>query len=312
MNGPDEEVERLRMGVSCATLLEKMAPGWALDRRESTKRCLKYRRGEEVVIVNHDGRGWWDPKSTAKGDVFNLVQHLDGSLNFGEVRKILRPFVGISPVFPEMLREHRRDRPDLPIAERWSQRPKLQRNSRAWRYLTEIRHLPPAILLQAITADVVREGFYGSGWFAHRDDDGAVSHIEVRGPDFKGSLRGGTKVLFRFGAAAEPPRRMAVAEAPIDALSLAAIDDLRSDTIYLATDGGMGPSTLSAIRGGLAAIVATGGGVLCSAVDANTAGERYAVQHFKLAEAAGISFERLRPPIPGGDWNEVLKQRKVK
>jgi len=26
------------------------------------------------VIVNHDGRGWWDPASEAKGDIFSLVQ----------------------------------------------------------------------------------------------------------------------------------------------------------------------------------------------------------------------------------------------
>jgi hypothetical protein len=43
------------------------------------------------VIVNHDGRGWWDPLSSTKGDIFDLVQFLDPSLNFGQVRKRLRP-----------------------------------------------------------------------------------------------------------------------------------------------------------------------------------------------------------------------------
>ena len=44
------------------------------DRKESTKFSLKYRRGKgEILIVSHAGRGWWDPMSDAKGDVFKLV-----------------------------------------------------------------------------------------------------------------------------------------------------------------------------------------------------------------------------------------------
>ena len=102
MAGQDSELDLFRNGVSCAALLERLPPPWRLDRRESTRRALKYRRGEgEILIVNHDGRGWWDPHSAAKGDVFDLVQHLDPSLNFGQVRQILRPFIGLSPTYPE-------------------------------------------------------------------------------------------------------------------------------------------------------------------------------------------------------------------
>ena len=47
--------------VNCAAVLEKMGQPWRLDKRGSTKRALKYRRGEgEIMIVNHDGHGWWD------------------------------------------------------------------------------------------------------------------------------------------------------------------------------------------------------------------------------------------------------------
>ena len=71
MNGNDVELMELRAGVSCALLLER--DGYSLDKAESTRKCLKYRRGAgEVMIVNHDGQGWWDPMSQAKGDVFSL------------------------------------------------------------------------------------------------------------------------------------------------------------------------------------------------------------------------------------------------
>jgi hypothetical protein len=78
----DAELDLFRREVSCAALLECWPAGWRLDRRESTRRALKYRRGAgEILIINHDGHGWWDPLSSAKGDVFDLVQHLDP--NFG-------------------------------------------------------------------------------------------------------------------------------------------------------------------------------------------------------------------------------------
>jgi hypothetical protein len=309
MNGQDPEIEQLKAGLNCAALLERIPPVWRLDRGESTRHALKYRRGDgEVLIVNHEGRGWWDPQSERKGDVFSLVQYLEPGLNFGEVRRVLRPFVGISPTFPEALRNRKRAADDLSIPERWSRRPILSRFSRAWRYLTEIRCLPAHILASATTADIVRSGPYGSAWFAHRDDNGRVSHVEIRGPAFKGSLSGGTKTLFRVPGGSGTPRRIVIAEAPIDALSTAAMEDIRRDTLYLATGGGMGPETIAAIDALLRTAASVAGAQLCSATDNNPAGERYAARHRALADAAGVAFERLRPPIAGGDWNDVLKQ----
>jgi len=78
MSGQDTELEQLRAGVSCAVLLER--GGYQIDKGESTAKCQKWRRGSgEIVIVNHDGRGWWDPQRpgtdrAGKGDVFTLAQ----------------------------------------------------------------------------------------------------------------------------------------------------------------------------------------------------------------------------------------------
>ena len=246
MRADDAELELFRREVSCAALLERWPAGWRLDRRESTRRSLKYRRGEgEILIVNHDGRGWWDPQSSAKGDVFDLVQHLDSSLNFGQVRKELRRLVGVAPAFPETLRASLSDAPDRPVADRWKRRPRLRPESPAWSYLCGQRCIPTSILTAAAAADIVRDGSFRTAWFAHRGADGAVSHVEIRGPDYKGSLRGGTKTLSWFNRAGEGVCRLAVTEAPIDALSLAAIDGRRADTLYLATGGGIGPGTVS-------------------------------------------------------------------
>jgi hypothetical protein len=97
-----------------------------------------------------------------------------------------------------------------------------------------------------------------------------------------------------------------ITEAPIDTLSVAAIEGIRADTLYAATGGGMGPGTVQAIERLLGQMAQCPDALLASATDANHAGERYAARHAELA-AAGIAFERLAPPL-GNDWNDVLVQ----
>jgi len=300
----DAELDLLRHAVNCAAVLERMVGGWKLDARESTRNALKYRCGAgEIIIVNHDGRGWWDPTGSAKGDVFNLVQHLDPSLNFGDVRRLLRGYVGIAPTYPAATQAHVPAKADRTPAQRWAERERLRKGDPAWCYLSGARALPADVLAYASRQDAVRLGAYDSAWFAHRVH-GNVTQVEIRSPNFRGSLRGGRKTLFRFGAALDSFTRLVVLEAPIDALSLAAIERVRDDTVYVATGGGMGPGTLDALQDALVRLHVAGG-VLISATDANAAGDRYAARHAELAGEAGVTFERLRPP-EGCDWNDVV------
>jgi len=167
MSGGDAELSELRAGVSCALLLER--DGYSLDRADSTRRCLKYRRGAgEVLIVNHEGQGWWDPMSQAKGDVFTLAQHLEPGLNFGQVRKLLRGMVGMAPSYPAAERLRELEEPIVPPGERWAGRRRLCQGSASWAYLTVTRALPPVILQATDLFDAVREGPRSSAWFAHR------------------------------------------------------------------------------------------------------------------------------------------------
>ncbi|ACB97298.1 DUF3991 and toprim domain-containing protein [Beijerinckia indica] len=308
----DPELMHFREHIHCGLVLERVGEPWTLDKAESTRNALKYRRGKgETLIVNHDGKGWWDPHSDVKGDVISLVQYLKPGTNLGLVRKILRPLARVefssslpSPERPAKVKDDNR-----PVSWRWNRRPELWPGSKGWRYLTEERGLPAAILNSAIRADVVRYGRVGSAWFAHRDERGTVCHIDVRGPDYKGGLTGGRKTLFRFGTT-DIPRRLVLTEAAIDALSLAAMHGERDDTLYAATSGGMGPHTLTALKSLLTQMAERySDPVLISAVDANPAGARYAGIHAILAAEAGVRFERLRPPIEGGDWNQVLQNR---
>ncbi len=310
MSGYDTELDRLRAGVSCAALLERLQPGWLLDKGESTPKCLKYRRGAgEVLIINHGGRGWWDPMSDAKGDVFSLTQHLDPGLNFGQVRKLLRGMVGVRPSRPEMERKPGKpDKPVVPVTQLWARRRRLSRGSATWGYLAGERAIPAAVLQAADLFDAVREGPHGSAWFAHRDHAGVLTGIDMRGPDWRGFSQASDKSLFRLPGGTGRLARLAVCEAPIDALSLAVLEALRADTLYLATTGGMGPLTLFCLDALLHALAGQPEAVLVAATDADPAGKRHAQRLAAMAEAAGVHSERLVPSSGQKDWNDRLRQ----
>ena len=314
MSGQDTELEQLRAGVSCAVLLER--GGYQIDKGESTAKCQKWRRRSgEIVIVNHDGRGWWDPQRVAtdragKGDVFTLAQHLDPCLNFGQVRKLLRGMVGVRPSHPMLERQPGADKAAVPVAQNWARRRRLSRGSASWGYLTGERALPPAVLQAADLFDAVREGPHGSAWFAHRDHASVLTGIDMRGPDWRGFSKQSDKSLFRLPGGTGVLTRLAVCEAPIDALSLAALEALRADTLYLATTGGMGPQTLACLNALLRDLAGQPEAVLVAATDADAAGERYAQRLAERAEAAGVRWERLVPPGGQNDWNNVIVDRR--
>lgn len=290
-----EQVEEMREKVGCGAVLEKA--GFAVDVKESTRRAVKYRCGAEIIIVIHAGRGWFDPLSDAKGDVFALVEHLDGA-NFQESLERVAQLVGYDLAEPQWRPLPKGHGSSGPTSERWASRRKPWRGSATWRYLFSERFLPTNLLQAVIAADIVREGPYGSIWAAHTDDAGQVTGWEERGLEWRGFATGGTKILFRFG-----PRdagRICVTEAAIDAMSLAAIEGVREGTTYLSTGGGWSPATEAAIR----ALLSSPGVQLVAATDANPQGESFAGRLRALSEEAGCDWTRLRPSEE--DWNEVL------
>jgi hypothetical protein len=307
MQHGDDAIAWLKAEVHCGTVLERLSPPWLLDRKESTRKALKYRsdRGE-IIIVNHDGHGWWDPcNPNAKGDVLHLVQRLTPSAGFEEARLRLRELAGIFPAFPEHGREQHQIRP--PVAERWLARPPLTHGSGTWRYLAGARGLPERILLWAACQDLVREGPDRSAWFVHCAEDGSPTGIEIHGPNRRGFSAASEKSLFRLAGSPGHFSRLAITEAPINALSLAALEGPRADTLYLATAGGVGSGTVMALQALLARLASEPATQLVAATDADLAGDRYTLFLVGLAAAAGIDGQRLRPPRGFKDWNDVWR-----
>ncbi len=293
-----KDIEELRSHVPCAAVLQKA--GFAVDLKESTRKAVKYRRGDDIVIVIYDGKGWFNARSEAKGDVFSLVMHLD-SVDFAEATQRVSDLVGFVPTEPVWTRHARERNPDVGIPDRWRARRKPWPDSMTWRYLRDERGLPEFVIRAAIQQDRLREGPRGSMWAAHVDETGAVTGWEERGPEWRGFATGGGKVLFRLGLIAAP--RLCVTEAAIDAMSLSAIESQRSDSLYLSTGGGWAPATEAAIR----VLASRPGALLVAATDNNAQGEVYAGRLAAITESAACAFERLIPEAD--DWNDVVRGR---
>ena len=84
-------------------------------------------------------------------------------------------------------------------------------------------------------------------------------------------------------------------------MSLAAIEELRDDTLYVSTGGGWSPATDEAIR----ALARRANVWLVAATDNNRQGEVYADRIRAIAAEASARFARSRPRAD--DWNEDLK-----
>ncbi len=293
------DIEELRTRVGCAAVLEHQ--GFVIDRKESTRRAVKFRRDDDIIIVIHDGKGWFDARSDAKGDVFALAGYLH-RVGFTDALAVVGDLVAFLPSAPTWEKPLRQTQTGASVADRWNHRKRPWRASATWSYLRQNRALPWQVISAAIDADVLREGPYGSMWAKHVDEAGAVIGWEERGLDWRGFSTGGVKALFQFGM--NDARRICVTEAAIDALSLTALEQTRSDTLYVSTGGGWSPMTAQALE-----TLASGEGAwLVAATDNNVQGEVFADRLRQMADKVGCDFSRLRPRCE--DWNEELKERR--
>ena len=291
-----EELDELRARVDCRTVLE--TDGWELDAKESTRAAAKYRGGAgRIVIVTHEGKGWFDPLNDKRGDALALAQHVWGG-NLGHARKALRPLAGIAPKLLPM----RQGSPVVSIeAEQvWSEAHHMRQGSQGWRYMIETRGLPVASVERALQAGALREGIYGTVWARHRGVQGQTTGWEMRGPNFRGFAKGGNKTLFWIGVPVTC-NRVAVTESAIDAMSLASIEGWPDGTLYASTGGGYGPETAAVLKAMLPSHAR-----LVAATDQGTGGELLADRLYELATAGGAGFGRLRPEAK--DWNDQLRQ----
>lgn len=309
----NEELQKFRDEISCIVVLEQA--GYRFDRSESSARHRRFRRVKgDSIIVTHGGKGWWDPHNSAsitKGSVIDLVRFLNPGMTLGGARVELRRMLGLTPSGAEYIAEPKERKPARDPRYMWNNRHAPRRGSAAWTYLTGTRALPEWILDMAVEQGLLREGMKGTTWFAHSDNAGQLTGMEMRGPEYRGfSSGGGGKRLLRLrtGEKEARPVRLVIGESAIDVLSYVTLDPFSFEpSLYVSTGGGMSPEALEEFRALLGTIEP--GGRVMIVVDNDAQGDRYEAIYAPMALQTGLTPLRYSPKAEDSDWNTVLQNR---
>lgn len=310
----DPELESFKRGICCARVLEQH--GYVWDASESTDASAKYRRDDDLVVVQVAeglGIGWMAVRGDGGrggrcGDVISLWQDLTGD-SLGRTRVALRRWMG-SAAPSRTLRPASPSRPRLPPVTfdpgAWSRQALLREGSAGWVYLTEARGLDPGTIRRAMGR--LREGPYGTVWFLHADPRAPdmPTGWERRGPSFDGYAKSGVKALY-FPWQNTGFRRLVLCESAIDALSYAQVDGCRRDTLYASHAGAIGEETwrlLTDVAAGLDVVLGS---------DRDAAGERFVVALRDRLGTVARSITEGRIPAEDGlkDWNDFVKRKRA-
>ncbi|TPG45989.1 DUF3991 domain-containing protein [Roseomonas nepalensis] len=311
----DPELESFKREICCTRVLEQH--GYIRDVGESTDASAKYRKADDIVVVqlaDGHGTGWMSVRGDGGrggrcGDVISLWQDLTGD-SLGRARVALRRWTGGGAAVNRIRRPASppRLRPTPTAFDRgvWGRQARLCEGSLGWAYLTEARGLNEALIKRAI--ERLREGPYGTVWFLHADPrtPGVPTGWERRGPSFDGYAKGGGKALF-FPWQSLGAGRLVLCESAIDALSYAQVDGCRGDTLYASHAGAIAEETwgiLTDLASGLDLVLAS---------DRDVAGDNFVAS---LSERLGsiarsITEDRVPPYAGFKDWNEFVKNQRL-
>ncbi|MFA7655033.1 toprim domain-containing protein [Acidithiobacillus thiooxidans] len=319
------ELQRFIHDIPLPRLMEDH--GWDLDRKESSKGALKYRLGDDVLIVGQKQGRWvyFNPKDrNDNGTVVNFgLAHLEP--NLGKLRGLLREYSGEprpwSP--PPHLVTSPAGKQEVErcasVGPAWKAMPILSGQARIYLQDRGLSADTLAVYWRSMRTESIQG--HQNVAFAHLrygdDDRFILSGWERKGPGTNGkSFSGfsGSKGIAAFVHHDRDPERpveqMHLCESSIDALSKAQLDGLPQQDLYLSTGGGWGRETERAL---LAAIDKHRPQEIVIGLDADETGRQKAtelkqcIEDHLVAIGHRIPVRDIIPPWGRKDWNEILQ-----
>src|SRR5271157_5127335 len=285
--------------------------GYTMDRRESWRGSTVLRRDADKIVVKRNHNGHYVFFSVRddrdNGTIVDFLERRQ-NLNLGEVRQILRPWIG-RPATPSQfpaLEPASTNRMRVECAYR------RMANAQRYPYLERERCVPAAVLLSPRFRGRMRIDSRGNTVFPHFDAEGLCGY-EIKNRGFTGFAAGGQKGLW-FSHTRPDDRRLVLAESTIDALSHASLFPDAGDQTRYASFGGKPNSKQPGLLQSTIAKLPEGSEIL-AAFDADEAG-RMLVEVVRRAVANVVSrtervdliFQAHLPAQEGDDWNQVLQR----
>jgi hypothetical protein len=300
----DPELESFKTAIDLRAYAASQ--GYVLDRKESWRGSAVMRHaGGDKVIIKRDADGhnvYFSVRDEADhGTIIDFAQHRL-RLNFGALRKELRPWVGRNAVtlsYPPLI-PTAKDRMRVETAYA-----RMQEAS-THPYLENERAIPATILQSDRFADRVRIDARGNAVFPHFDREG-VCGFEIRNRGFTGFASGGSKGLW-LSPETPDDDRLVFCESAIDVLSYAVLFP-GDQTRYASIGGHLSPRQRELIRTAAAGMPMDA--KIIAATDADAPGGKLADD---IREAIGLTGRDdlifvLHQPDGFKDWNDQLRNR---
>lgn len=306
-----EELEEFKCLIDLPAYIESR--GYQLDQRASSRRyrVLRHANGDKLIVTRKAGGHWVYSNvrdERDRGTIIDFIANRD-HVSLGEIRKILRPFIGAWASSPGLLRSDQNfghaDGPGLAkVRAAWDRATPL---TTGLAYL-EQRGIPRRVMMHSAFAASIRTDRRGNALFAHHGADGLCG-FEIKNQGFTGFATGGAKALFR-SAPHQDTNQLVVFETAIDLLSYAALFGIEG-AIMVSTAGQVSSAQRSLLIAEAQRLPTTCKIIL--ATDNDEGGLRMASSHREIFIAAGIEPARIvsrHPPKPGQDWNDALRSTK--
>ncbi len=279
--------------------------GYEIDRKGSSKNSVVMRGPDAdkiIVATDPEGHGIYFSVRDSRdhGTIVDFVQRRK-KLNLGQVRKELRPWIGIG-FWSSKVDSTRYQKPTPTTRDHQNVLWKWERA----KVLTDYQYLNPRGLTREDLAvvgvdDMTKMDERGNVMFGHYDEDGLCGY-ELKNRDFTGFAKGGQKGLW-VTSPADDVGRIVIAESAIDALSYAKLFPDDGGTVYSSFGGAWSKKQVELIKQFFGRYPKAG---IIAAVDNDEGGDEFTAALDKLAPGR---VERHSPDIRGDDWNDVLRKK---
>lgn len=266
--------------------------------------------------ISINGNKWFDHDGLeGGGGAIDLAKYLTGS-NFKDAVSWLGGYVEVEDLKAETLSHMQELTAQAlvnPVKSAPPKRNDVMLNKVRW-YLHEERGIDYHLIEWLIKNQYLYADDKGNCVFAYGDGDSRGEGVELRGTNPGKSFHGfrGEKGYFLLPTKkGVQPNAIAITEGAIDALSFRQLSSYVGDdaTLVASVAGGVSDTVLQsivdkAIEDGLS---------ITLAFDQDDTGRGYAARLYQIAEASGLSFDRieraeplLRPENEKWDWNDEL------
>jgi hypothetical protein len=301
----DSELEQFKTAINLTAFAA--AEGYRLDRKKSCRSSavMRHPESDDKIVIKRGLDGhyeWFSVRSNAGGTIIDFVQHLH-RVGLGDVRKLLRPWIGRPPAAAAEFRALLKVEKDRSgVAARYAA---MKDATAGHAYLEKERAIPPSLLAHKRFAGRIRIDARGNAAvFPHFDADGLCGY-EIKSAGFTGFATGGTKGLWLSHEFFDD-RRLVFCESAIDALSHAALFG-EAQTRFASISGNPNPRQPALIQAAIERLPL--GGDVIAAMDADEDGHKLAgviEEAFKAARRADLRFF-AHEPMGFKDYNDLLR-----